>query len=87
MNETKDWVLVYETNTEINAEFIKQNLENHGIPSNILSQVDSTRQFTIGFLAIVKIYVQREDFEKAKEIIKNIDSGDLSINENDLLEN
>lgn len=86
MNEEKDWVLVYETNTEISAEFIKQNLENNGIPTNILSQVDSTRQFTIGYLAIVKIFVLREDIEKAIELINEIDSGQLSINENDIVE-
>lgn len=86
MNEEKDWVLVYETNTEISAEFIKQNLENNGIPTNILSQVDSTRQFTIGYLAIVKIFVLREDIEKAIELINEIESGQLSINENDIVE-
>lgn len=86
MNEEKDWVLVYETNTEISAEFIKQNLENNGIPTNILSQVDSTRQFTVGYLAIVKIFVLREDIEKAIELINEIDSGQLSINENDIVE-
>ncbi len=86
MNEEKDWVLIYETNTEINAEFIKQNLENNGIPTNILSQVDSTRQFTIGYLAIVKIYVLREDMYKASELINEIDSGHFTIKENDVIE-
>jgi len=86
MNEEKDWVLIYETNTEINAEFIKQNLENNGIPTNILSQVDSTRQFTIGYLAIVKIYVLREDMYKANELINEIDSGHFAIKENDVIE-
>jgi len=86
MNEEKDWVLIYETNTEINAEFIKQNLENNGIPTNILSQVDSTRQFTIGYLAIVKIYVLREDMYKASELINEIDSGHFAIKENDVIE-
>lgn len=79
MNEEKDWLHVYTTNTEIDAELIKQNLEMNEIPTQILSQVDSTRQFTVGELAIVKIYVLREDFEKAHKIIKQIDNGEFSL--------
>ena len=79
MNEEKDWLHVYTTNTEIDAELISQNLEMNEIPTQILSQVDSTRQFTVGELAIVKIFVLREDFEKAQLIIKKIDSGEFSL--------
>lgn len=80
MSENNDWVLVYTTNTEIDAELIKQNLENNGIKANILSQVDSTRQFTIGFLAVVKIFVEQENYNKAKEIITSIENGEFEIN-------
>lgn len=80
MTENNDWVQVYSTNTEIDAELIKQNLENNDIPANILSQVDSTRQFTVGFLAIVKIFVEKENYDKAKEIIDAINNGEFEIN-------
>ncbi len=80
MTENNDWVQVYSTNTEIDAELIKQNLENNDIPANILSQVDSTRQFTVGFLAIVKIFVEKNNYDKAKEIIDAINNGEFEIN-------
>ncbi|MFY8161844.1 MAG: DUF2007 domain-containing protein [Candidatus Kapaibacteriota bacterium] len=80
MTENNDWIQVYSTNTEIDAELIKQNLENNDIPANILSQVDSTRQFTVGFLAIVKIFVEKNNYDKAKEIIDAINNGEFEIN-------
>lgn len=80
MTENNDWIQVYSTNTEIDAELIKQNLENNDIPANILSQVDSTRQFTVGFLAIVKIFVEKNNYDKAKEIIDAINNGEFDIN-------
>ncbi len=80
MTENNDWIQVYSTNTEIDAELIKQNLEHNDIPANILSQVDSTRQFTVGFLAIVKIFVEKNNYDKAKEIIDAINNGEFEIN-------
>lgn len=69
-----DWEIVYTTNREIDAEMYKANLEGAGIPVNILSQVDTTRMFTIGNLAVVKIYVPIQFFNSAKEIIDAINS-------------
>ncbi len=66
------WILVYTTNTELEGRMICGNLEGAEIPAQMLSQVDSTRNFTVGGLAKVKIFVP-EDYEKdAKEIIKAI---------------
>lgn len=73
------WVLVYTTNTLIEAEMYKANLEGAGIPVNILSQVDTSRMLTVGGLAIVKIFVKSPFVTLAEEIIKEINS---SINHN-----
>ncbi|HPD32847.1 MAG TPA: DUF2007 domain-containing protein [Bacteroidota bacterium] len=70
--EDPEWELVYTTNREIVAEMYKANLEGAGIPVSILSQVDSTRMLTVGNLAIVKIYVPKQFFNSAKEIIDAI---------------
>ncbi|MBI5325258.1 MAG: DUF2007 domain-containing protein [Ignavibacteriae bacterium] len=59
----------------IDAEMFKANLESADIPVHILSQVDSTRQLTIGDLAIVKIYVPSIYETDAKAIIQQIESG------------
>ncbi len=67
------WVLVYTTSTEIDAEMFRANLENAGIPAQLLSQIDTTRMFTIGHLAIVKIYVPDIYEKDAKELIARIE--------------
>lgn len=67
------WAKVYTTNTLLDAEMFKQNLESAGIPTHILSQVDSTRNFTLGDLAIVKIFVKEPYYKHALEIIKEIE--------------
>ena len=79
VRKSNNWVQVYTTSTEMDAYFIKGNLENEDIPARILSQVDTTRQFTVGGLAIVRIYVQKHHEEQAKEIIKEIESGENSL--------
>ena len=66
------WLLVYTTNTLLDAEMYKANLESAGIPTQILSQVDSTRFFTVGDLAIVKIFVPEPYYSHAREIISKI---------------
>ena len=66
------WVLVFTTNTEIEGNMYKANLEGAGIPVQVLSQVDSTRMFTVGDLAIVKIFVPEEYVSDALEIIQAI---------------
>lgn len=77
----KDWKLVYTCNTELEAHHLKGNLIGAEIDCEILSQVDSTRQFTLGELAIVKLYVREEDFEDARKIIEDIVNNDANIND------
>jgi hypothetical protein len=77
-SERIPWVLVYTTNTLIDAEMFRANLEGADIPVQVLCQVDSTRMFSVGELAIVKIFVQSPYFEQAKEIINHIESNDYN---------
>lgn len=68
-----EWVHIYTTNTEIDAEMLKDNLESADIPVHLLLQIDTTRQFTIGGLAIAKIFVRSNDAEDALAIIRDIE--------------
>lgn len=70
--ENINWKLVYTCSTDIEAHHIKNNLEGAEIPCQILSQVDSTRMFNVGELAIVKLFVPEEFIEDAKIIISDI---------------
>lgn len=66
------WKLLYTCSTEIEATHIKSNLMGADIECEILSQVDSSRMFNLGELAIVKIYVREEKFDDAESILKDI---------------
>jgi hypothetical protein len=70
------WVNVYTTNTELDANMYKANLEGAGIPAQVLLQVDSMRQLTLGDLAIAKIFVPSEQVVEAQEIIKAIENNE-----------
>ncbi|TNE36190.1 DUF2007 domain-containing protein [bacterium] len=69
-NNDDDWVIVYTTSTEFEALLIKGMLENEDIPAQVLSQIDTTRQFTLGALSIAKIFVLKSDYEVAKKLIE-----------------
>ncbi len=71
MNEIK-WKLVYTTSTDFEAHHIKANLQGAEIPCEILSQVDTTRMFNMGELAIVKLFVPEDKYDDALEIIEYI---------------
>jgi len=73
-NENFEWVVIFTTNTEIDALMYKANLESADIPVQVLSQVDTTRNFTLGDLAIVKILVPKEFADDALNIINAINS-------------
>ena len=67
---SSDWKLVYTTSTEYEAYLVKGMLENEEIEVRLLSQIDSTRQFTVGGLAIAKLYVLSSDYAIAKKLIE-----------------
>lgn len=68
-----DWVVVYTTNENYQAEMYKANLEGADIETLILGQKDRNYP-TVGDLAVVKILVKRADAKTAVEIINDINS-------------
>jgi len=68
-----EWLHIYTTSTEIDARMIESFLVGAGIPTHVLLQIDTTRQFTIGGLAVVKIFVRSSDAEEALIIIRDIE--------------
>jgi hypothetical protein len=76
LNEYSDWDVAYTTNNIIDAAMYKSMLEGAEIPVSILSQIDSTRMFTIGDLAIVKIMVPRQYIIEAKQVIVDINNSE-----------
>ena len=68
-----DWVVVYTTNENYQAEMYKANLEGAGIDVSILGQKDRNYP-TVGDLAVIKILVKKKDAENALEIVNDINS-------------
>ena len=63
--------LVYTCSYLYDAEMIKSNLESAGIEADILSQKD--RNYPgVGDLAVIKVYVKKEDKDAALEFIKDM---------------
>lgn len=67
--EELEWEIVRTVSTVIEAELIAGRLRSHGIPAIVLSQVDSTRGFTVGGLAIAKVFVPLILFAEASAIL------------------
>ncbi len=66
------WEVVREVSTEWEAELLCGVLRSHGIPAQILSQRDSTRMFTVGALAVVKLFVPAVYREPAHRLLKEL---------------
>lgn len=68
-----DWVIVYTTSENYEAEMFKANLLGAEIESLILGQKD--RNYPgVGDLAVIKLLVKKVDAENAIEIINDINS-------------
>lgn len=68
-----DWLHIYTISTEIDARMVESFLISAGIPTHVLLQIDSTRQFTMGGLAVAKIFVRNSDADDALAIIRDIE--------------
>ena len=78
----EEWVLVYTTFSEIDADMLKENLESAGISATILSQKDSS--FPVpGDLSKVKLFVKKADVSEALEFIQTVKSQSLDSGEDD----
>jgi hypothetical protein len=81
---TKEWVVVYTADGKLAAEIIQLTLESFGIPA-ILEQESLGRVYglTIGPLGETQILVHPSKAAEADEILRNMESGNLEVPEND----
>jgi len=64
-DKSKDWVKVFETENNSEAEIIAGKIENSGIPVSLINKKDSS--FTT--FGMLEIYVSPENVSEAKRII------------------
>lgn len=69
IDERIEWKIARTVSTEIEARLIAGRLQANGIPAFVLSQVDTTRNFTVGALAVAKVFVPEELLDQANEIL------------------
>ncbi len=67
-----DWVTIYTTGTEYEADMVAANLESAGIPARVYVQNDQMFVATIGDLAVTKIMVPSEAADEAKAYIASL---------------
>lgn len=64
-----DFKVVATTSNLIDAELIKHRLQNAGIETTISSAESSSFLIDVGSFNKVKVYVSKEDYPRAKEIV------------------
>ena len=67
----EDWVTVYTTESEVEADMLKANLNGAGIDVVILNEKDTSFPGP-GDLSIVKVTVHPKDFVEAKQSVEDI---------------
>lgn len=66
----ENWILVLSTPQPWQGEMAKQILEENGIEAVVMNRRDSS--YTV--FGEVEVYVVKEDVERSKELLKNIES-------------
>lgn len=69
------WEVIAELGTEWEAELLCGKLRSCGIPAQVLSQRDSTRMFTVGGLAVVKLFVPAAYAQMARRVLEEAGDG------------
>lgn len=70
-----NWVCVFQSGTEYEAEMAKNYLTNLEIPANILSKRDSAYNLNVGDMALVYVYVPTAYAKEAKKAISEWKDG------------
>lgn len=67
----EDWVLVYTSDSELEVDMMKGNLESAGLEVNILSQKDHSFPAP-GDLSVVKLMVRKADMQTTLNFLQDV---------------
>ena len=65
-----EWTIIRTVSTDIEARILAGRLRAEGIPAFVLSQVDTSRGFTVGALAVAKVFVPEHLLDEAEQILQ-----------------
>lgn len=82
-DEFDDWIVIYQTSTDVDVQMVKNYLEDKGIECQILSKRDSAYNLNVGEMALIYLYVPKVKEQKARDLIEEWNDGSVEISEVD----
>lgn len=82
-DDVENWVCIYETNTEYDANLVKSYLESREIDARILSKRDSAFDLNVGDFALIYLYVSKDQEDDAKEAIREWQAGESDLGDDE----
>jgi hypothetical protein len=70
MSKREDWISVFRTGTDYEADLVRDRLDDSGIPAVVLTQRDHAFNLTVGDLAAVHVMVPPEQADDAVSLLK-----------------
>jgi hypothetical protein len=70
MSTPEDWVSVFRTGTDYEADLVRDRLDDSGIPAVVLTQRDHAFNLTVGDLAAVHVMVPPEHVDRATSLLE-----------------
>jgi hypothetical protein len=68
----QEWVSVFETGTDFEADMVRDRLDDNGIAAVVLTQRDHAFNLNVGDLSAVHVMVRPEDAAEAREILADV---------------
>ncbi len=71
MSTHEDWIPIYRTGTDYEADLVRDRLDDSGIPAVVLTQRDHAFNLNVGDLADVHVLVPPERVDEAIQLLGN----------------
>ncbi len=83
MNREKyeDWVSVFDTSTDYEADLVRDRLDDSGLPAVVLTQRDHAFNLNVGDLAAVRVMVPPDRAGEARDILDSAPLSDEELDE------
>ncbi|PSQ96530.1 MAG: hypothetical protein BRD55_06110 [Bacteroidetes bacterium SW_9_63_38] len=70
MSQYEDWVSIFRTGTDYEADIVRDRLDDSGIPAVVLTQRDHAFNLTVGDLASVHVMVPPDEADEAVSLLE-----------------
>ncbi len=68
----EDWISVFNTSTDFEADLVRDRLDDGGIPAVVLTQRDHAFNLNVGDLSAVHVMVRPADADRAREVLAEV---------------